>query len=188
MLSMKKYQLDRIRHALNPSLDPHGNGYIGVTIRGIITNAKSIGINENSKNIKDILPSINADFVLTNLIYTVGWLAFIALMALVLVFILKSIKTSLNQKGILGNLVSMSVVLTFIVQITFYLISNLGLIYIDSLGFPLISYGRTSLIINMFLIGIMLSVYKSKVLSSNEEKLIKRFRKNRFLHFLENKN
>lgn len=177
ILSMKGYQLDRIKNAFNPSLDPNGGGYVGITIRNIIINAKLIGSNPNSNNIKDVLPSINTDFILTNLIYTAGWLAFIGLMSLVLIFIAKSIRTSLNQKGILGSLVSASVIITLITQVMFYLVINLGLIYVDPIGFPLISYGKTGLIINMFLIGIMLSVYKTKALSSNEERFIKNTRK-----------
>lgn len=188
IFSMKDYQLERIKNALNPSLDPHGGGYVGITIRNIIINAKLIGSNSNSNNIKDVLPSINTDFIVTNLIYTAGWLAFIVLMALVSVFIVKSIRTSLNQKGVLGSLVSMSVILTFIIQVLFYLITNFGLIYVDPIGFPLVSYGKTGLIINMFLIGIMLSVYKSKALSRNEERFIQKARKNRFLGFIQDKN
>ena len=77
----------------------------------------------------------------------------------------------------------MSIIATFSFQAIFYLINNLGLIYIDPIGLPLISNGKTSLMINMFLIGIMLSVYESKALSSNEEKIIKKFGKNRFNSF-----
>lgn len=188
ILSMKEYQLERIKYAINPYLDPRGGGYIIITIRDLLENAKMIGINLSSSDIKEVLPAINTDFVLTNLIYSFGWLSFIGLIALVLLFIIKSTKVSINQKGVLGKLVSMSVIATFSFQSIFYLINNLGLIYVDPIGFPLISNGKTSLMINMFLIGIMLSVYKSKVLSKNEEKIIKKSGKNNFLHFLGKEN
>lgn len=184
VLSMKEYQIERIKYAINPYLDPHGNGYILVTLRNLLANSKIIGRNLSSSNIKEVLPAINTDFVVTNLIYSFGWLAFIGLIALVLLFIVKSTKVSLSQKGLLGRLVSMSVIASFSFQSIFYLINNLGLIYVDPIGFPLISNGKTSLMINMFLIGIMLSVYKSKALSSNEEKIIKKSRKNRYSQFL----
>lgn len=75
-----------------------GEGYVIVTVRDIIANAKIIGTNSALSNIKEVLPAINTDFIVTNLIYTFGWLAFIGLIALVLLFIVKSTKVSLNQK------------------------------------------------------------------------------------------
>ncbi len=180
-LSMKEYQLERIKYAINPYLDPNGGGHVIVTVRNVLSNAKIIGSNLNSSDIKEVLPGINTDFIITNLIYSFGWLAFVALIALVLLFIVKSTKISLSQKGVLGSLVSMSVIASFSFQTIFYLINNFGLIYVDPIGFPLISNGKTSLIINMFLIGIMLSVYKAKALSNSEEKIIKKSGRNFYI-------
>lgn len=174
LFTMETYQMARIKIALNPYTQPYGDGYILVNVRNFIANAKIIGTNPALKNIEEVLPAINTDFILTNLIYSFGWLAFIILMGLVLFFIVKSAKISLKHKGLLGRLVSISVIATFSMQAVFYLINNLGIIYFDPIDFPLIANGKAGLMINMLLIGVMLSVYKSKALSGDEEKLTKR--------------
>lgn len=46
-------------------------------------------------------------------------------------------------------------------QVIFYVLSNLGFQLLSPLTLPLISYSGTATVINMILIGIMLSVFKS---------------------------
>ena len=55
----------------------------------------------------------------------------------------------------------MAVLVTFTMEVTLYVITNLGLPIMGSLTLPFISYSGMSTIVNMSLIGIMLSVFKS---------------------------
>lgn len=66
-----------------------------------------------------------------------------------------------NQKSVLGRLVSTSALITFTIQVILYVASNLGFQLLSPLTLPLVSYGGTATIINMMLIGIMLSAFKS---------------------------
>jgi len=59
----------------------------------------------------------------------------------------------LLNKRALGTLVSLSIMLTFILQAIIYVISNLGYGIFPVLSLPLISYGKTALIINSSLIN-----------------------------------
>jgi cell division protein FtsW (lipid II flippase) len=154
------YCLERLLNAFNPYLDPLGTGYIGIVIRDMLVHAKFYKHLElGSSDI--ILPNINTDYMLTYVIHRLGWISFIFIIAVILAFIIRSSIICVKQKSVLGKLVSIAVLLTFIMQVVIYVASNLGFQLFSPLTLPLISYGGTGTIINMILIGVMLSVFKS---------------------------
>lgn len=166
------YKLNRLKVAFNPYLDSMNMGWMGTVTRDILKNAKFVGQNRYSMNIESMLPSIDTDYLLTYLIDRVGWISFIVIISLILMFIIRSLKINLSQKGVLGGLVSISVISTFTMQVIFYVIHNLGFQLFDPFILPLLSYSRIGTIINMALIGIMLSTYRSSVLYKNDDWLI----------------
>ena len=174
------YKLDRLRNAFNPYLDPIGSGYMSKVTRDILKNAKLLGQNKYAMNTESILHSIDTDYLITYLIDRVGWISFIVIIGLILMFIIRSLRISLSQKGVLSGLVSISVIGTFTMQVIFYVIHNLGFQLFDPFILPLVSYGGIGTIINMFLIGIMLSAYKSRILYKNEVKIMQKSRSKLF--------
>lgn len=166
---MKQYQIARLKNALNPSLDPLGSGFLANVTRLIIKNAKLIGHNSYGIDTDNLLPNLNTDFLLTHLIDRLGWISFIFLMMVLLIFIVRALKLVHNQENVLGSLVSVSVIATFIMQVIIYVLNNLGFPLIAPLTLPLISYGRTGTTINLFLIGIMLSVFRNSTIYSSKE-------------------
>ena len=156
----------RLKVAFDPSIDPLGHGWQGSVARALLGNSKLIGTGTMPSQYNDIqgffpLPGIDTDFSLTYLIFKFGWIAFIVIMAIIVLFIAKGFILSLKQKSTLGLLVSLSVVLTFTLQAVGYVLTNLGFILLAPISLPLISYGNTATIINMALIGLMLSVFRT---------------------------
>lgn len=182
---MNDYQLTRLKSAINPYLDPGGWGWMTINTRNIIANAKLIGHNQYGINTEGLLPSFDTDFLLTHLIDRLGWISFIAIVLILLAFIIRALKLVLNQKNVLGSLISISVITTFSIQVIIYILNNLGFQLIAPLTLPLISYGRIGTIINMFLIGIMLSVFRSSSLYSNRE--LTQLSKNKSFSFVDGK-
>ncbi len=169
------YRAERLRCALNPSLDPQGMGYIGTTVQHILSHAQLIGsgmpmnyygISVEASNILAvrILPAINTDFLLTYLIYRFGWIALLGIIALFAAFIIRAARLCQKQKSVLGFLTSTAIVATFSVQFIVYIASNLGFMLFAPLSLPLISYGKMALVTNMFLIGLLLSVFRTGAL------------------------
>ena len=167
MLLNLSYRLGtRLKVAFDPSIDPLGHGWQGSVARALLGNSKLIGTGTMPSQYNDIqgffpLPGIDTDFSLTYLIFKFGWIAFIVIMAIIVLFIAKGFILSLKQKSTLGLLVSLSVVLTFTLQAVGYVLTNLGFILLAPISLPLISYGNTATIINMALIGLMLSVFRT---------------------------
>lgn len=167
MLLNLSYRLGtRLKVAFDPSIDPLGHGWQGSVAKALLDNSKLIGTGTMPSQYKDIqgffpLPGIDTDFSLTYLIFKFGWIAFIVIMAIIVLFITKGFILSLKQKSTLGLLVSLSVVLTFTLQAVGYVLTNLGFILFAPISLPLVSYGNTATIINMALIGLMLSVFRT---------------------------
>lgn len=157
------YRWQRLQHAIDPSLDPMGAGYAGTITRGILERAKFMGQGEAEINSHRVLPGVHTDSLLTYLIHEFGWISFIVVLLVLLPLIIRSLVLCSRQKSVLGSLVSVSVLVTFTAQVALYVAYNLGFQLFAPLTLPFISYGGTATIINMFLIGIMLSVFKSGV-------------------------
>lgn len=155
---------ESLRVAINPSLDPMGAGYLNTMARALLKGSKLFGHGAMPADYSMLSypgPNAYTDFILTYLIYNFGWIAFIVIVGVLSLFIVKGFLLCFKQKSILGSLVSMSIMLTFALQVCGYVIANLGFQFIEPISLPLISYGDTATIINLALIGIMLSAFRS---------------------------
>jgi cell division protein FtsW (lipid II flippase) len=152
----------RVFAAFNPWSDPVGMGWQGVAARDLIGGAHFIGHGVTGEHGTDILTfGMDMDFLLTWLIHNVGWIAFIAVMAVFAAFLFCGFRLCFKQKSMLGRLVSLAVMLTLALQTVFYVATNLGFNLIFSMSLPLVSYGNPATIVNMALIGAMLSAFRT---------------------------
>lgn len=150
---------ESITVAFRPEIDPKGAGYIVFFLRDIVSSAHFIG---QADIHMDNFPCIDTDFLLSYLIYRLGWISLVVIVLLSAAFMICGFRLCFRQKNMLGLLVSTSVMLVFSFQTVLYILSNLGFRIIqDSFSLPLISYSCTATVINMALIGVMLSAFKS---------------------------
>lgn len=164
----------RFYAVLHPNADS-GWGYTMFITRDMLSGAIFWGQGTLPKrytgDITSWLPSIHTDYTITFLIHYVGWIAFVVILSVLVAFIARGFYLCAKQKNVLGRLVSTSVLLTFTIQAVIYISANLGFQFFSQLPLPLISYGGTSTVINLILIGIMLSVFKSGYLVRDNQKI-----------------
>jgi cell division protein FtsW (lipid II flippase) len=171
--SLQEYQYARLAVMLNPERDPLGAGYISIVIRNLITSAKPIGTvildsNITNASIERFLPEWSTDFSLTYIIAKLGYIPGISIITMMFALICRMIISVYKQKHVYGFLVSLSACLAITIQIVLYILSNLGIIMPLSLTLPFISFGAYSFIVNMALIGLLLSIYRRTDLISNK--------------------
>lgn len=154
---------DRISIFLNPEQARSGAGYLYCVIRGFLSEAVFLGKGGVPKIIGDItaLPNVNTDYSLVFLIHQFGFVVLLCIAFLVVIFSSIGIYKALREKSILGSLVALTIILTFILQSAFYIMDNLGYGLVSALSLPLISYGNTALFMNAGLIGFMLSIFRT---------------------------
>ncbi len=155
-------QWERIQAVFDPASYPTSMGYIASLIRTLLASSSLIG----HGTIPDSAASLawvgnNTDYLLTYVIFNIGWIAFIVIMGLLIFFIVKGFRLCFKQKSGLALFVSLSVMMTFTLQAVGYVIVNLGFPLISPLSLPLVSYGNIATVINLILIGIMLSVFRT---------------------------
>ncbi len=165
---------ERLQATFNPSLDPTGYGYLNMLVRALLDGSKMFGQGVMPAQYSMLsLPGAYTDFFLTSLIYSIGWISFIVIVGVLLNFIVKGFMLCFRQKSILGTLVSLSIILTFGMQVCGYVIANLGFQFSASISLPLISDGDTATIINLALIGLMLSAFRSgEIVVDRNNKLV----------------
>lgn len=167
------HMMNRLKVIFNPSLEPYGNGYAGVMIRELLKKSTLFGsgfIPEYYENLDFlVLSSGHTDFLLIYLIVKYGRIALYIIAVINIIFLTKGFYQSFKQKSMLGFMVSLAVMLTLAFETIIYIAWNLGLLLVSPISLPLISYGNTALLINLFLIGIMLSVFRTGDIAKDEK-------------------
>lgn len=156
----------KVQVVFNPELYPTSFGYLGTVIRQFLFHSRLIGVGLPLSGYGQypaarILPEANTDFILTYLTYKFGWLLLIGIILIFGAFTVRSLIVCKKQKSVLGQLVSLAIILTFALQCFIYIVSNLGFLLFGPLAMPLISYGGRFLLTNMFLIGFLLSTFRT---------------------------
>lgn len=158
------YLWDRLAVLFHPQLDAWGNGYQGSVIQqimfGIPMPAKEPGI-----QVMAVAPDIS-NLMLTAAKSHFGWLGFLILLGLEVLFLLWGFRLARRQTGLLARSVCMGVMLTFALQTALYVLQNFGFMLLSAYGLPLLSYGGNYLFQSMFLLGVLLSAQRTGRLES----------------------
>jgi len=164
-VSMAPYKLLRLTGFFHPEADPLGSGYLPLMIKSLISGAQPVGTailsgNLSGKSIEQLLPEWNTGFSFTYIIAKFGYLFGMAIAAILILLLLRIFNAVYKQKNDYGLLISFSACLAITAQIVFYLLSNLAIVPPVNVTLPFISYGAISFILNMSLMGLLLSVFK----------------------------
>ena len=107
------------------------------------------------------LPYYDDTNILNYLVVRFGWIIFVFIAALVLIFAIQLIRTCSKQKSRFGLIISIAVTATLLAQAVIYITANLGFMLFTPLTLPLLSHGGLYLIFNAAMLGVLLSVYRT---------------------------
>ncbi|OGY42046.1 MAG: rod shape-determining protein RodA [Candidatus Buchananbacteria bacterium RBG_13_39_9] len=154
------YQKQRIMVFVNPALDPLGSGY-NITQAIIAIGSGNLwgkGLTLGSQSQLKFLPESQTDFIFAVLSEELGLLGIILLLALFgfLFWRLLYYARKINDNFAIYLIISTCVL--FFVELIVNIGGNLGLLPITGITLPFVSYGGSSLLANMILIGLIESV------------------------------
>lgn len=152
------YRLERLVTYFNPQGDLTGAGYLYIQISEAIKNAGFFGQGFNLS----ALPELHTDFVFTYITYSLGWIAGLILILITLIFFAHLFKTFKKTKNDYGSLLIAGLATLLLVQTFWHILMNLGCLPIMEMSLPFISYGGSQLIVQMMVLGVILSVYRLK--------------------------
>jgi len=146
---------------LNPWADPQGTGF--QTIQSFLSfhSGKLFGAGLGNGNSKlFFLPEVHTDFIFALVGEETGFIGAITLLVMFTYFCYLIFKIALEAKDYFGCYLSFGLSLSLALQIAVNLGGVTGLLPVKGLPLPFISWGRSALIVNLILVGILLNILK----------------------------
>ena len=104
------------------------------------------------------MPEAHNDFILAPIGEELGWIGVAAVLILFAVLVWRGIRAALGARDVFGGYLAFGITLLFGVQALFNVGVVLGVVPNKGITLPLVSYGGSSLVITMFLVGLLLNV------------------------------
>ena len=166
--SLKEYQKTRLLTFIDPMADPTGTGYHVIQSKIAIGSGGlwGKGILESTQSHLNFLPARHTDFIFAVFSEEWGFFGLFILLILYIALISWGLDVALKARDRLGMLMASGIISMF----AFYCIINigmtLGIVPVVGLPLPFMSYGGTSLITNLFSLGILFNIKKKRYLFS----------------------
>lgn len=157
------YQKDRILTFLNPDKDPLGSGYNIIQSKIAVGSGKLFGrgLGQGSQSQLNFLPESESDFIFASISEQLGFFTAATVIVIFGSLILRLIKV-VKATNHFGILITSGTVTLFLYQIIVNVGMNMAALPVTGITLPLISYGGSSLISTLLLLGIVTSATKSQ--------------------------
>ena len=158
------YQKDRIATFLNPEKDPLGAGYNIIQSRIAVGSGQlfGLGLGKGSQSQLNFLPESESDFIFASIAEQFGLLGAGLVISLLFAMQLKIFKIAKNMNRF-GQLLTLGTLGLFLYQFTINVGMNMALIPVTGITLPFVSYGGSSLVSNLILLGMIFSAYRHSV-------------------------
>jgi rod shape determining protein RodA len=155
------YQKDRLIGFVNPDVDPSGTTY---NVNQSITAVGSGGIDGRgvagaSQTNMNYLPEHNTDFIFSSLAEQRGFLGAALLLLLYAFIAWRGIKIVAIAPNLYTSAVAGAIVFSFLFQIFVNVGMSIGIAPVTGIPLPFVSFGGSSMITTMLMIGILESIY-----------------------------
>lgn len=158
-----EYRLERILSFLNPWADPLGSGWqLTHSLKAFGSGGifgKGVGLGMQKMH---YLPEPHTDFIFSIIGEELGLVGVIAVLSLYLILLLKGIQIAKTSNSLFGTITAAGLTIYIGVQVIINTGVALGALPTKGLTLPFISYGGTSLIINMAAMGILMNIGANK--------------------------
>jgi cell division protein FtsW len=159
LISSADYRIKRLAAFMDPWNDPQGLGFqiihsfLAFGSGGIL--GAGLG---NSKQKLLYLPEPHTDFVLSIMAEELGLVGVSVIIALFAVLVLRGIKVSLNAPDLFSSYLALAISTLIGLQAIINMGVVMGLLPTKGLTLPFLSYGGSSLMVNLIGVGILLSI------------------------------
>lgn len=157
----KEYQKDRIFTFINPQSDSMGAGYNIIQSIIAIGSGKiwGKGLGYGSQSQLNFLPEKHTDFIFAVIAEEMGFVGILLVLGLFGVVFHRLIKISIEAQDNFGKFLVLGISFTLFYHVIINVGMNMGIMPIMGIPLPFISYGGSSLLGFLIMIGIAQSVY-----------------------------
>lgn len=162
LILIAPYRIARITSYLNPWSDPLGSGFQIIQSMYAIGPGGLFGLGlGNSIQKHFYLPEPQTDFIFAIISEELGFIGILILSICYITLFFTCIKVSLNTSDLFGKYLSFGLIIELVLQTLLNLLVVVGLIPVTGVTLPFLSYGGSSLLICMIMIGIIINISKN---------------------------
>jgi rod shape determining protein RodA len=158
---LEPYQRDRLIGFVDPDVDPSGSTYnvnqsiIGVGSGGL----DGRGVANATQTRFNYLPEHSTDFIFSSLAEQRGFLGATILLVLYAIIIWRGVKIIAVARDLFSAVVAGSIVFALLIQLFINVGMTIGIAPVTGIPLPLVSYGGSSLIITLLMVGILEAIH-----------------------------
>lgn len=158
---LKPYQIDRLLVFMNPEHDPGGVGYHLLQSKIAIGSGMMAGkgLYEGTQTQLNFLPEHHTDFVFSVLGEELGFIGVSVLLALYILIIWRGLRISIISESVFGSLIAGGIVSMLLFQVFVNIGMTIGIMPITGIPLPFVSYGGSSMVVNLMAIGLLESIH-----------------------------
>jgi rod shape determining protein RodA len=155
------FQRARIITFLNPANDPLGAGYN--VVQSIVALGSGSwfgkGLGHGPQSQLKFLPEQHTDFILASLGEELGFFGIVLVVVLYAILLWRIIRLARLTRDPFGRNIAVGTYLVLLISFFISAGMNMGLLPVTGIPLPLISYGGSSLVTTLLLLGIVQSIY-----------------------------
>lgn len=157
------YRLSRLEAYLNPWEDPQGSGFqiIQSFLAFASGGVRGVGLGQSTQKLF-YLPASHNDFILAVIGEELGLIGIMAVIALYILFFVCCIRMVRRADQPFEKLLITAITLLIILQTVIHMMVATGLVPTKGLPLPFISYGGSSIVVNLIAVGILVAIDRRK--------------------------
>jgi len=161
---LKDYQKQRLFTFLNPQSDPLGSGFNVLQSMIAVGSGQFFGrgLGRGTQSHLSFLPERHTDFIFSSLAEELGFIGSFLLVGLFFLLLWRILNLARNSRDQLAFLIYIGVFTLLFSQIFVNLGMDLGLLPVTGITLPLVSYGGSSLLSTMIVLGIIVGLGKER--------------------------
>jgi len=162
--ALSPHQQKRIQAFLDPMADPLGSGYNTIQAKVAIGSGGLTGKGFLAGNQTQLqfIPEQWTDFAFCVIGEEFGFIGSIIVISIFLYLLLRILKITYNTKDEFLSLVAIGILSVYLIHFVINLGMVVGILPVIGIPLPFISYGGSSLIVNMFMLGILANLYRTR--------------------------
>jgi len=160
-LPIKSYQIARLTSFINPDRDPQNTGW---NVRQAVIAVGSgqffgRGLFKGTQGRLGYLPENHTDFIFAVLCEELGFVGGFIVLFLYFTLIWRGIRIAFQAKDRAGSIIATGIVAMFLFHIMENAGMNMGIMPITGIPLPFISYGGSSMVVNLIAVSLLLNIW-----------------------------
>ena len=161
---LSPHQQTRIKSFVDPMADPLGAGYNAIQAKVAIGSGGFLGKGFLAGNQTQLqfIPEQWTDFVYCVIGEEFGFIGSFITLVLFLILFIRILKIASLSKDEFLSLVTVGILAVYFVHLVVNVGMTVGVMPVIGIPLPFVSYGGSSLVVNMFMLGIIANVYRTR--------------------------